>query len=343
MDAGGAGPIGQSLRDAADRGTRWILGHQRADGSLTRPEDGIGGYYKVPYLLSSSGRLREAHKLIDWIGAHHLTPEGDFRAPERRAAQQAHTRWPVYANAWIVLGAFRAMRYDVAHRGERFIRSCQSPSGAFPARDGDREYVEPVNTAWGGLACLAAGDHGGASRAAGVMIRMVERQPDPARFYSRASLDGELVTTIPPGQERAFVVDSRSERQVTYNPGIALIFLAHVLRSRDDSGCRDACAWLSGFAARCSPETIRYPPSGKLGLGCALWFAITGDEAARGVARDVAAYLLDTQRDDGSWRLPAVEPYVTRPGSEDFETRLDLTAEFATFLLEMSALLTDAR
>jgi len=327
------------MRAGANRAVQWILFRQRPDGSLTRPEDGIGGYYKVPFLLPLAGRIREAHALLDWIAAHHLTECGDFRAPERRALQAAHTRWSVYANAWIVLGALRVFRWDVARPGVGFIVSRQSPNGAFPSLDGQTEYIEPVNTAWGGLACLAAGSMEEARKAARLLANLAMRQPDRERFYYRMDLSGAIVTSFPADAQRAFFVDTRTERQVTYNPGIALIFLAHMARAEGPGAYRDASAALSGFAGRCNAELLRFPPSGKLGLGCALWYSLTRDREAHRVASEVGAWLLKTQGEDGSWRLPDVEPYASRPGRDDFETRLDLTAEFAVFLLEMAALL----
>lgn len=327
----------RELEEGARRAVQWTASHQREDGSLTRPEDGIGGYYKVPYLFAATGRLREAQALLDWVSARHMTPGGDFRAPQRRALQAAHDRWPVYANAWIVLGACRAGRWDLAHRGMRFIKSEQSALGAFPARARDGGYLEPVNTAWGGLACLATGCLEEARRAARVLAGLVKAQREPGRFYYRMDESGSLIETVPAGQERSYFVDAGSERQVTYNPGIALIFLAQMARAEGTSAWSEACAALAAFAARCVPAVVRFPPSGKLGYGCALWARSTGDREAARVAAEVGRYLLETQREDGSWRLPDVEPYASRPGRDDFETILDLTAEFGAFLAELSA------
>ena len=97
----------QQFVGAAERGITWIVAQQRDDGSFCDLQDGIGGYYKVPYALSLTGRQREAVRLADWIAEHHFTPEGDFRAPERKAREPTHAAWPVYANAWLVQGLHR--------------------------------------------------------------------------------------------------------------------------------------------------------------------------------------------------------------------------------------------
>jgi len=69
------------LLEAATRGLDWILSNQRADGSFCDVEDGIGGYYKTPYVLALAGRQREAQRLATWIARHHHAANGDFRAP----------------------------------------------------------------------------------------------------------------------------------------------------------------------------------------------------------------------------------------------------------------------
>ena len=67
--------------------------------------------------------------------------------------------------------------------------------------------------------------------------------------------------------------------------------------------------------------------------------ALTGDPMARQGALNVGAYLLETQRDDGVWRLPNEEPYASLKNRESFDVLLDITAEFTTFLLQMVTLL----
>jgi hypothetical protein len=70
-----------------------------------------------------------------------------------------------------------------------------------------------------------------------------------------------------------------------------------------------------------------------------LLYALTGDPAARQGALNVGTYLLETQGNDGIWRLPNEEPYSSLKNRESFDVLLDITTEFSTFLLQMVALL----
>ena len=332
-----ADEIVDGFSSAATRGIEWILSNQREDGSFCDPADGVGCYYKVPYALALSGHLDEALRLADWIAGHHFTEDGDFRAPERKAREPAHDAWPVYSNAWLVQGLHRIGRWDLSLRGAEFLLRYQLPCGGFYALDGDSRFVEPVCTSWGGLASLATG-HLDAARSAGdLLARMTVEQPDPDRFYFRMDVDGNLSAEVPEGESLNYFVDTRRTEQIYYNPGIALIFLAHLHRATGSSNYLSASRAILTFTERCAEDVYRFPPSGKLGLGCALLHEITGDPLARHAAIQVAEYLTETQTADGYWVLPDAGPYKGLKDREGYEVRLDITAEFSTFLMEIGA------
>jgi hypothetical protein len=329
--------IAQQLLASSELGIQWILAQQRADGSFCDPQDGIGGYYKVPYALSLTGHHREAQRLADWIAAHHFTPQGDFRAPQRKALEPFHETWPVYANAWLIQGLHRLGRWDLSLPGVDFMLGYQASAGGFFALQGDTRYLEPVCTAWGGLAALTTGHLEAARRAGDLLVRLVRTQPDAGRFYFRMDAEGSLITAVPAGDELHYYVDAGSAQQIYYNPGIALIFLAHLYRATGEQQYLNAGRDLFTFTERCAADVYSFPPSGKLGLGCALLYAITGSMEAQRAAQRVGEYLVETQTSEGFWRLPDTGPYAAMKDRDGFEVHLDVTAEFSTFLAEIAA------
>jgi hypothetical protein len=329
----------RSFFESARRGFDWMVTHQRPDGSFCNPEDGIGGYYKVPYALTLAGHLREAHRLLSWVAEHHFTAEGDFRAAERKAHGTGHDAWPVYSNAWLVLGAHRAGRWDLSRRGATFLQRYQVRAGGFYALDGETRFLEPVCTAWGGLAALTTGDIDVAHRAGDLLTRVAERQPDPNRFYFRMGTEGNLTTEVPAGEELFYYVDTTRREQIYFNPGIALIFLTHLYRATGEAQYLEASRTLFSFTQRCADDVHRFPPSGKLGMGSALLYAITGTQETRQAAVSVGTYLVETQTSEGFWRLPDVAAYKAIADKDGFEIRLDITAEFSIFLMEIAALI----
>ena len=323
--------------EAAERGIAWIAAQQRPDGSFCNPEDGVGSYYKVPYAMALTGHQREALHLLTWVAEHHFTADGDFRAPERKARNPVHEGWPAYSNAWIIQGAHRVGRWDISLRGAGWLLRHQAPSGAFYALDGERRYMEPVCTSWGGLAVLTTGHVEEARRAGDLLVSLVEAQPDPERFYFQMDTKGRIVTDVPTGSESSYYVDAAARRQIYYNPGIALIFLSHLYRATGEERYLNAGKKILLFTERCADDVHRFPPSGKLGLGCALMYGITGSPQGRRAALAVGEYLVETQELDGFWRLPDVEPYSSREDRDSYDVRLDLSAEFTAFLAEIAS------
>ena len=324
---------------AAHRAIRWILQRQKSDGSLFDVEDGIGGYYKVPYALALAGHGLHAMRLLRWVERHHFTQAGDFRAPQRKATSTFHDEWPIYGNAWLIQGAHLVGRFDLSFRGAEFLLRHQVTGGGFAAWEQGKPFIEGVCTSWGGLAELTVGNLDSANKAAHCLCRLVEDQPDRSRFYFRMTTDGVLLTEVPPEAALAYYVDSTCDKQIYYQPGIMLIFLCQYYRATSDERVLAAARQIFDFTQRCAGDVYRYPPSGKLGVGCALLATITELSTAQQPAESVARYLLETQSDEGCWFLPNEDVYQAIENKRDPEIVTDITAEFATFLLQITSLL----
>ena len=329
----------ETYLESARRAAGWIVGRQQPDGSLFDVEAGIGGYYKVPYALGIAGFATEAVRLLRWVRTHHFTSEGDFRGPTRKATLGFHDDWPAYGNSWLVQGAHRLGQFDLSFGGAKFLLSLQAPGGGFRSLEGGKAYVDCLSTSWAGLAELTVGQLESAARAAECLKRLVARQPDPTRFYFRMTTGGELITEVPDGGALGYYVDAQCSEQIYFHPGIAMIFLCRWHLATGDAGSLDAARTIFDFTQRCQDDVYCFPPSGKLGLGCALLGSITGEAKPRQAAEVLGDYLVRTQRDEGYWILPDVEVYRAIADKEDPELVTDVAAEFATFLCEIAALL----
>ncbi len=329
----------ETYLESARRAARWIVGRQKADGSLFDVEAGVGGYYKVPYGLGVSGFATEAARLLRWVREHHFTPEGDFRGPTRKATLSFHEDYPSYSNSWLIQGAHRLAQFDLSFGGAKFLLSRQAPCGGFQFVEEGKSAVDCLSTSWAGLAELTVGQLDSAAAAAECLQRLVAQQPDPTRFYFRMTTDGELVTDVPDGAALGYYVDAQSSQQIYFHPGIVMIFLCRWHLATGETPALDAARTIFDFTQRCQDDVYCFPPSGKLGLGCALLASITGDAKPQQAAETVGDYLVRTQHEDGYWILPDVEVYQIIEDKKDPELLTDVTAEFATFLCEIAALL----
>jgi hypothetical protein len=327
-----------SLR-AAEQGIAWIRKQQREDGSFCDVEDGIGAYYKIPFALSLAGFPRAGQRLLDWVAIHHFTQAGDFKGPRQKATESVHESWPVYGNSWLILGAHRLGRLDLSLRGIEYVLGFQNEVGGFYVFSGENRYFEPVCTSWGGFAALVTGHLPQARLAGDWFINLVEDQPDPARFYFRTTVEGGLDTDVPHGSELFYFVDSARRKQIYFNLGIGLIFLMHLYRATGDDRYLHCGQKIFAFSQQCAADVYSFPPSGKLGLGCALLYSLTGSSAARQAAVELCDYLVRVQTPDGFWILPDEELYSAIQSKESLEVKLDITAEFSVFLAEIGSYL----
>ena len=329
----------QQYVESARRAAQWIVDCQRPDGSFFDADMGISGYFKIPYALGISGFVPEAVRLLRWVAQNHFTAEGDFRSPRRKASTTKHDDWPTYSNAWLIQAAHRLNQFDLSFHGAEYLLKHRAPCGGFHALENGKPYIECLCTAWAGMAQLSVGNITVAAGVAQCLQSLVDQQPDPSRFYFRTTTDGQLITDVPDGAALGYYVDSTREDQIYYHPGVAMIFLCRYYLATGEASALRTAETIFAFSERCRPDVYAFPPSGKLGVGCALLASITGKPEPRRAAESVADYLVATQQPDGYWRLPEVDIYRTITNKDSLEITMEISSEFTAWLWEIVALL----
>ncbi|MCX6030530.1 MAG: glycoside hydrolase family 88 protein [Chloroflexi bacterium] len=319
---------------AIGRGVAWLLEEQRSDGSFSAPDEGVDSFYKIPYAFGVTGQAPAAQRLLDWVACHCFTAEGDLRSPARKSQGDFHREFYTYANSWLVIGCQRLGRFDLAYRGLGFILRFQDPrtGGFFAEPDflaAGRGRQDIVCASQGGLACLYLGQLEAARRAGEFLLELIGLQPEPERrLYATLDPAEGLVTRYPEDKALRHVVDAASPTQWYFYPGIAMGFLGQLYRATGERHYLEAAARYFAFTTRCQGDVYQTPPSGKIGWGASVLYAITGEPHYRQAAEEVGDYLVGSQQPGGWWQSPTSDPalrYIWH----------DFTAEFVVWLSEI--------
>lgn len=311
----------------AQRAARWVADQQCGDGSFPPLEAGVTPYYKAAACLTTAGDTHAAGRLGDWVRGEVLTPGGDFESSHHPRDRGMALFWP-YPNAWLVYGFARLGALDLSSRGARYLASLQDPeTGGFTREPGSDIDLFP--TANAGLALLVAGMAGEASRAAALVRRAIDEQPDIERgiytVWRPGSGGGALATEFKESHGWRYLVTHEPKRQMTFIPGMCATFLVRYAMATGSRPSMDAAwAWIEAVC-RNQPHIYEWPETGKVGWAAALHHGATGYPATKVVAERVRDFLFDTQAEDGSW---------PRDG---LAATLDVTAEFSVLLAEMAS------
>lgn len=303
--------------EAAKRGGAW-LASQLHEGGIGVPPQGPEVYYKSPYALSLVGRLAEANHLLNWTAQHAVTKHGIVRTADPRSMG-------VYRYSWLLQGAWRAGRFDLALGFRNDVLRCQAPCGGFFLQPAGEETVEAAWSGWGGMGALYSGHVEAARRAGDALCTMLADQPDPNRLYTSMSPEGETLTG-----EKAVYLDATKSGQTYWRAGIPFLFLMRLYQATDESRYLETSQQIFDFLMRSAPDAFGHLTAGKSMLAAALLWAETRDNRAKKAAEGQAHFFLSIQSPNGYW---------TSPARDDVVHRVDHTAEFTIFMTETAAAL----
>ena len=211
---------------AAQRGVAWLLDQQTAAGSWRQLEAEVfDAYYKGGWALAVSGQPAAAHRLLTHVQRAFLTADGRL---EPRAALLHTDIARLYASSYAILAAQKLDRYEIAAPAVRYLLSQQDPdhggfySGKTPA--GGKRRSDSMSTAMSGVALLAAGQTERAALAGDCLLRMVEMQPAPDRFFTTLDETGRLQVAFPPEAAVWRVVEAGQTGQRWFAVGLPFAF-----------------------------------------------------------------------------------------------------------------------
>ena len=306
-------------QDAGLKAVQFQLGFQQPDGGYIWEGYPSDAFHKQSYSWGLAGAIEPAHRLLTWVKANRLGPDGRLK----------DYRGDVYKHCWLTQGAHRLGRFDLSYPIAEFITSCQAPCGGLPHFEGDT-YCRSLSTGIAGLVMLYLGRKELAARIADWCISLLEQQPDEGRFYYRTTLEGALVTPEV-SEEAALAIDNSQPRQVYWEIGLPLQVMCKMYQATGEARFREYATRFFERHLSCAADRFSFTGSGKSALGAALYYLISGDARARDAASEFAEFLLATQLPEGAWRNPDWPPQVLYS--------IDAAAEFNVWLQEIAATL----
>ncbi|MBN1553490.1 MAG: hypothetical protein JXA11_02000, partial [Phycisphaerae bacterium] len=321
----------------------WLAEQQQVDGSFAGRED-LSNYYKAVYCHAVSGHALQAGRVAEYVKKHFLQPNGDFRtSPETKG--WPHLAWSplchyIYANGWLVSGCVRAGRYDLAQAGAGFIESmfCEEHGGAWAYWENGRvvrKMMDTSSTSSGGLAMLACGRIERAIKAGDFLLRLIDAQPQPDKyFFVNWLAEGRLHTDVF-GNEDPHAEDGRKQHclsaehdaagEMTWLVGKPMKFLAKLYDATGEKRFLDGADQLARFFQKLSPSRWENYGSCKIMWATAELYRHTGRQEYYDICTKIADFIADTQLSWGGWVHTL---WYDNDDAQPMEMSSDITQEF---------------
>jgi len=308
----------QRGREAIAKGLSWLRQH---DDEIAHMND-LSAHYKAPYLYAVLGDPVRARYYAHLMQARYLQTDGDFRT---HRMQKGWTHLPcspanryVYSNGWIIVGLRKLGVYGAASRGMDFVSRFQSRElGGFFSRFDvasgqiDTRYLDSSSTSSAGLALLACGLVDEAMRAGDFIVRLLDAQPEPHRYYFSSWEVGAGLMTDVWGDEDQSSVHGRKQfclsaeadplGELTWLVGKPMKFLSKLYDQTSEQRYLDGAVNLFDFFHRLGEGRWRNYGSCKIMWGGAELYRHTGERRFAETAERIFDWFCESQYSSGLW------------------------------------------
>ena len=307
----------EQYRQAGRKAVDFQLRFQQPDGGYIWEGFARNAYHKQTYSWMMSGEYGRAQRLLNWVKANTLLPDGGLK----------DYNGDTYRLAWFFQGAHRLGRFDISYPVMDYLLSCQTESGGWPVFEEDA-YTRVLPTAWAGVAALYAGRVDVAERAAAWCVSLLEQQNDDTKFYYEMTPAGKLVTLQ--SDPKARHIDATQPKQPYWEVGLPQMLMCRMFTVTGYKSYIDQAARFFERHRTLHDDRFTHTGSGKSSLANAVYYLLTDDERARDAVMEFCDHLVETQTEEGSWLVRDDAPLLNR---------IDAAAEFSVWLQENAAIL----
>ena len=344
-----------ACREAIRRGMAW-LASQEAEVMKLRD---MAGHYKAPYLCALTGNMPRARAYVDLFCRRYLQPDGDFRTTPRDKGWRHLPCSPanryVYSNGWILVGLQKLGAYGAVQRGLGFLRRFQSEElgGFFSRFDLEAgtvatEFLDSSSTSSAALALLACGQITDACRAGEFLLRLIEAQPEPERYYFSTWRAGHGVWTDIWGDEDTVSVRGRKQfclsaeadaaHEHVWLIGKPMKLLARLYDTTGETRYLDGARKLFAFFHRLHDNRWQNYSSCKIMWAGSELYRLTGDAEFADAALRILDWICQSQLSWGGWVHTLVyEHEEDQPLPAAIDLVQELCGEMSEVLYDISA------
>jgi hypothetical protein len=307
-------------------------------------EPDLEGHYKAPYFWASVGDPVMAGRWRRLIRKRFLRDDGDFRTRDDFKGFGAIPCSPpnqyIYMNGWIIAGLQRLGSYDIVGSALDFILRFQDEKyGGFyytfdiPTKTIDRRLMDSSSTSSAGLALLAAGRTSEACRAGDFLVRLLECQPQPDKyFFSCLRPNGELYTDVfgnedqwDPNSRKQKCLSAEGTHELTWLIGKPTKFLARLYTATGNQKYLDAAKEAFEFFHKLDKGAwTNYSSCKTMWAGADLYRA-TGDRRYVDTTFRILDYFCDSQLASGCW---VHYLWYKQESDQPLAVTMDITFEF---------------
>ena len=320
----------------------WVYEHL---DELLKRED-IQGYYKGPYAWAAAGDMKMAGIYRRVIGERFLRGDGDFRAAEDAKGfykfECTVKNQYIYSNGWLNSGMQKLGAYDIVQKAQGFVLEFQDPThGGFynsfdpKTRTIDKSLMDSSSTSSAGLAFLVCGQVAQARRAGDFVLRLLELQPEPEKyFFSCMNPDGTVYTDVFAGEDQ-WDAEGRKQKclsttadggaDLTWLIGKPTKFLTRLYTATGDQRYLDGARKAFDFFHSLHENAWTNYASCKTMWAGAELFRITGEQVMTDTAIRILDFYCDTQSPEGTWVHTL---WYDDPSAQTLEWSADITFEY---------------
>lgn len=306
----------------------------------------IQGYYKAPYAWAATGDMRMAGIYRRVMTERFLRSDGDFRADEDAKGfyefECTVENQYIYSNGWLITGFQRMGAYDIVQKALAFVLQFQDPRhGGFyksfdpKAKTIDKRLMDSSSTSSAGIACLACGQMEQARRAGDFILRLLELQPEPERyFFSCMKADGTLHTDVfdsedqwdPEGRkQKCLSTEADGAAELTWLIGKPTKFLTRLYTATGEAKYLEGARKGFDFFHRLQENAWTNYASCKTMWAGAELFRLTGEEKFAQTALRILDFYSESQSAAGSW---VHKLWYDDDSDQTLEWSADMTLEF---------------
>ncbi|MGW8180277.1 MAG: hypothetical protein ACWGQW_16175 [bacterium] len=326
---------------AIERARLWL---RDQDNRIDQIDD-LCSHYKAPYLYAVLGDRERARRYSDLIGRRYLQEDGDFRTSSDSKGWKhlpcSPTNRYVYSNGWIIVGLQKIGAFGMARKGLDFVRRFQhSKLGGFCSGYDigtgtvDTSRLDTSSSSSAGMALLACGQIEEAVRAGDFVVRVVESNPEPAKFFfSSWETERGLMTDVfgdedqnaPHGRKQyCLSAEADASQELVWLMGKPMAFLCRLYDATNDDTYLQTAKKLFSFFDSLDDRKWSNPASCKVMWSGGDLYRLTADRSILGVVERLLQYFINSQYESGSWVHTL---WYEGPDDQPFPAALDLVQE----------------